>query len=115
MVKTDLAFDTFADDALAVESALHYFCQRILRLHHHFLKLLVLKMLLERVLIISSNPFSAPYSQSENTARVNRKEFTRNVFVSNDSCDHVMINLSENALTKVTVIGRGHNKIPESD
>ena len=38
------------------------------------------------------------YSHSENTARVNREEFTSDVSVSNCLCDHV--NQAENALTK---------------
>ena len=38
------------------------------------------------------------YSQSENTARINREEFTRDTSVSTDSCN--LGNQSENALTK---------------
>ena len=38
------------------------------------------------------------YSQSENTAPLSREEFTSDVSVSNDLCDHV--NQAENALTK---------------
>ena len=38
------------------------------------------------------------YSQSENTAPLSREEFTCDVSVSNDLCDHV--NQAENALTK---------------
>ena len=38
------------------------------------------------------------YSQSEKTAPMSRKEFTSDVSVSNDLCDHV--NQAENALTK---------------
>ena len=45
------------------------------------------------------------YSQSENIARINREEFTRNKSVSNYSCDHG--NQSESALYKAiqTLIG----------
>ena len=38
------------------------------------------------------------YSQSENTASLSREEFTCDVSVSNDLCDHV--NQAEDALTK---------------
>ena len=38
------------------------------------------------------------YCQSENTARINREEFTSDTSVSTDLCDHD--NQSENALTK---------------
>ena len=55
-------------------------------------RMMVISLTISKVTVVR-------YSQSENTARVNREEFTRDVSVSNDLCDHV--NQAENALIKV--------------